>query len=283
MIANLTTIKKILEKNNLQAKKKFGQNFVIDNNIIEKIIYESKIDKTCGVIEIGPGIGSLTEKLCEKAKKVLCYEIDNDMINILNKNLKYDNYKIINEDFLKVDLNNDLNYFSDCNCVKVVSNLPYYITTPIIFKLLEEKNKVEEFYFMVQKEVGDRICGKKNTKDYNSLSVLIDFQANARICFLVSRNSFYPAPNVDSAIINIKKEEKGYNVSDRSKFLKFVQNIFALRRKTFVNNMNSQYGFKKEEIIKILESLGYKATLRSEELGTKEIVDLFNLFFVNRI
>lgn len=283
MIANLATTKKILEKNNLQAKKKFGQNFLIDNNIIEKIISESKLDKTCGVIEIGPGIGSLTEKLCEKAKKVLCYEIDNDMINILNENLKYDNYKIINEDFLKVDLNKDLNYFSDCDCVKVISNLPYYITTPIIFKLLEENNRVEDFYFMVQKEVGDRICGKKNTKDYNSLSVLIDFQANAHICFLVSRNSFYPAPNVDSAIINIKKEEKGYNVLDRNKFLKFVQNIFALRRKTFVNNMNSQYGFKKEEVIKILESLGYKATLRSEELDTKEIVDLFNLFFVNRI
>lgn len=282
MIANLGTTKKILNKYNLQAKKKFGQNFLIDANIIEKIALVSDINKECGVIEIGPGIGSLTEKLCEKAKKVLCYEIDSDMINILNENLEYDNFKIVNKDFLKVDLKDDLAYFSDCECVKVISNLPYYITTPIIFKLLEEKSCINEFYFMAQKEVGERLCGKVNTKDYNSLSVLIDFQANAHISFLVGRNSFYPSPNVDSAIIAIKKEDKNYGICDRDKFLKFVQNIFALRRKTFVNNMTNKYNISKEEIINILEKNGYKATLRSEELTTSEIVKLYNEFFVNR-
>lgn len=279
MIANLNETKRILAKYELQAKKKFGQNFLIDGNIINRIVETSGVDKTCGVIEIGPGIGSLTEKLCEKAKKVLCYEIDPDMVVILKENLKKDNLKIVEKDFLKVNIEDELGYFDDCDTVKVISNLPYYITTPIIFKLLEEKNRINDFYFMVQKEVGERLSGKVNTKDYNSLSVLIDFEANAKICFLVSRNCFYPSPNVDSVIINIIKEEKNYNIVNRKKFLRFVQNIFQLRRKTFVNNMNNQYGMNKEEVIKVLERHGYKPTLRSEELSIQEIVDLYNDFF----
>lgn len=281
MIANINKTKEILNKYDLRAKKQFGQNFLVDANIIRRIVGEANVNKTCGVIEIGPGIGALTEELANQAKKVLCYEIDSDMVTILKENLNKENVYIKEEDFLKVDLEKDLEYFNDCEEIKVISNLPYYITTPIIFKLLESDNRIKDFYFMVQKEVGDRLTGKPKTKDYNSLSVLIDFQANANLEFMVSRKCFLPEPNVDSAIIHIKKVKKDYSVNNKANFLKFVQNIFALRRKTLVNNISSQYGIKKEETIEKIKSLGYKETIRSEELVINEMIEIYNEFFVN--
>lgn len=281
MIASVSKTKEILNKYNLRAKKQFGQNFLIDGNIIRRIVNTAGVNKTCGVIEIGPGIGALTEEIAKHAKKVLCYEIDSDMVKILNENLNADNVKIVLEDFLKADIEQSLKYFEDCDRVVVMSNLPYYITTPIIFKLLENENRIEDFYFMVQKEVGDRLTGKPKTKDYNSLSVLIDFQANANLEFMVSRKCFLPEPNVDSAIIHIKKVKKDYSVNNKANFLKFVQNIFALRRKTLVNNLSSQYGIKKEDSIDILKKLGYKETIRSEELLIDEMIKIYEEFFVN--
>ncbi len=278
MIATLKRTKEILDKYNLHAKKGYGQNFLVDSNIVKRIVSESNINKEDGVIEIGPGIGSLTEELLNRSKKVLCFEIDKDMIQILNDNLKSGNLKIIEKDFLKVDFNKDLEFLSDCKEIKVVSNLPYYITTPILFKLLEADIEINEYYFMVQKEVGERFSGKPKTKDYNSLSVAIDYQATAKILFNVNRNSFYPSPNVDSVVIEVKKEKKDYRVNNKADFLKFVQNIFAQRRKTLVNNINQAYGLSKAEIIDILKNNGYKETTRSEELSTEEIVNLYNIF-----
>ena len=278
MIATLKETRAILDKYNLHAKKGFGQNFLVDSNVVKRIVTDAGVTKTDGVIEIGPGIGSLTEVLSQNAKKVLCFEVDSDMVNILNENLGRDNVKIIEKDFLKVDLNDYLEYFDDCKEIKVVSNLPYYITTPIVFKLLESDVNINDYYFMVQKEVGERFSGKPKTKDYNSLSVAIDFQASAKILFNVSRNSFYPAPNVDSVIINIHKEKKDYSVNNKAEFLKFVQNIFAQRRKTLVNNISNAYALNKEEIIKKLSDLNYLPTARSEELSTEEIVKLYNIF-----
>ena len=278
MIATLKETRAILDKYNLHAKKGFGQNFLVDSNVVKRIVTDAGVTKTDGVIEIGPGIGSLTEVLSQNAKKVLCFEVDSDMVNILNENLGRDNVKIIEKDFLKVNLNDYLEYFDDCKEIKVVSNLPYYITTPIVFKLLESDVNINDYYFMVQKEVGERFSGKPKTKDYNSLSVAIDFQASAKILFNVSRNSFYPAPNVDSVIINIHKEKKDYSVNNKAEFLKFVQNIFAQRRKTLVNNISNAYALNKEEIIKKLSDLNYLPTVRSEELSTEEIVKLYNIF-----
>ncbi len=272
----------ILDKYNIHAKKKYGQNFLIDSNIIAKIIKNAGIDNSCGVIEIGPGLGAMTEALCLNAKKVLCYEIDSDMVNILNDLLKFDNLRIINSDFLKVDVSNtssDLEYFKDCKEIKVVSNLPYYITTPIIFKLLEGNNEIKDFYFMVQKEVGERISGKPNTKDYNSLSVLVDLESNTEMIFDVSKNCFYPVPNVNSTILHIKRVKKDYGVKNKAKFVKFVQDIFSMRRKTLINNISNRYSMKKEEIAKVLEKRGYPLTKRAEELSTREIIDLYNDFF----
>ena len=279
MIATLKRTKEILNKYNLHAKKGYGQNFLIDPNVVNRIVDEAHIDKECGVIEIGPGIGSLTEVLVSSAKKVICYEIDKDMVDILNDNFKgCQNLKIIEKDFLKADLREDLDYFSDCKKVLVVSNLPYYITTPIVFKLLGEEAEINDFYFMVQKEVGERFSGKPKTKDYNSLSVAIMFQADSKILFNVSRNSFYPAPNVDSVIINIKKVQKDYKVNNKAEFLKFVQSIFSQRRKTLVNNLSVSCSLSKAEIEEKLEENGFKKTVRSEELEVSQIVNLYNIF-----
>ncbi|HRT68958.1 MAG TPA: 16S rRNA (adenine(1518)-N(6)/adenine(1519)-N(6))-dimethyltransferase RsmA [Bacilli bacterium] len=278
MIGSITETKRILDKYNLQAKKKLGQNFLVDGNIIHKIIDQINLSKEDGVIEIGPGIGAMTEILLRQAEKVLCYEIDKDMVEVLSRELTNGNLLIKQEDFLKADLISDLKNFKVNQRIVVVSNLPYYITTPIIFKLLEEETSIEEFYFMVQKEVGLRLTGKPKTKDYNSLSVLISFQAEANLLFEVKRNSFYPVPDVDSVIISLKKTGKDYGVNNRKKFIEFVQNIFAMRRKTIINNLMAKYSFSRKELVDIMSSQGHKETLRAEELSVKEIVELYKAF-----
>jgi len=250
----------------------------VDGNIIHKIIDQINLSKEDGVVEIGPGIGAMTEILLRQAEKVLCYEIDKDMVEVLSRELTKGNLLIKQEDFLKADLISDLKNFKVNQRIVVVSNLPYYITTPIIFKLLEEETSIEEFYFMVQKEVGLRLTGKPKTKDYNSLSVLISFQAEANLLFEVKRNSFYPVPDVDSVIISLKKTGKDYGVNNRDKFIEFVQNIFAMRRKTIINNLMAKYSFSRKELVDIMSSQGHKETLRAEELSVKEIVELYKAF-----
>lgn len=278
MIGTKQRTLQILEQYNLHAKKAFGQNFLIDSNIINKIVDSADV-LSSGVIEIGPGLGAMTEVLTQKAKKVLAYEIDNDMVEILQNNIKANNFKILNVDFLKADLNKDLEFFDDCDRVVVVSNLPYYITTPIIFKLLASETRITEFYFMVQKEVAQRFTGKPNTKDYNSLSVLIQYRTNAKILFNVPRTCFHPAPDVESAIIKLVKVKRDYDIANEEKFISFVQNLFALRRKTIVNNLSSKYSFSKERISNVLIEEGFSDKARAEELDLSEIVKLYKAFF----
>lgn len=279
MIGSLSKTKEILQKYNLRAKKNFGQNFLIDSNIINNIIDASEISEYDGVLEIGPGIGSMTEMLVKKAKKVICYEIDSDMIEVLKNEIKTDNLIIKQNDFLKVNLTEEMKQFDDCKKVFVVSNLPYYITTPIIFKLLEQKTNIDSMYFMVQKEVGLRLTGKPKTKDYNSLSVLMDLQTNSKILFNVSRNCFYPAPEVDSVIILVKRVEKDYSLKDRANFLKFVQSIFEMRRKTLLNNIIHKYNISKEKVIESFNYFSFSESIRAEELTVGQIVDLYNYLF----
>lgn len=278
MIGTKQRTLQILEQYNLHAKKAFGQNFLIDSNIINKIVDSADV-LSSGVIEIGPGLGAMTEVLTQKAKKVLAYEIDNDMVEILQNNIKANNFKILNVDFLKADLNKDLEFFDDCDRVVVVSNLPYYITTPIIFKLLASETRITEFYFMVQKEVAQRFTGKPNTKDYNSLSVLIQYRTNAKILFNVPRTCFHPAPDVESAIIKLVKVKRDYDIANEEKFISFVQNLFALRRKIIVNNLSSKYSFSKEQISNVLIEEGFSDKARAEELDLSEIVKLYKAFF----
>jgi 16S rRNA (adenine1518-N6/adenine1519-N6)-dimethyltransferase len=280
MIGNIKKTQAILDKYQLKAKKGFGQNFLIDENILKKIVNEAGPDKETGVIEIGPGIGALTELLLESFRKVLAYEIDRNLIAVLQEELKaFNNFKVINQDFLKTDLKQDMNYFDDCKRVIVVSNLPYYITTPIILKFLEEENPIEEFYFMIQKEVGERLVAKKGTKDYGSLSVLMDYRTDARILFQVSRNSFLPRPQVDSVIIRLNKKKLNFGINNEFAFLKFIRNIFSQKRKTLANNLVRAYRLSKERIQEYIKEIDLNENIRSENLSLEQIATLYKNIF----
>lgn len=271
---------RIIKKYNVKAKKGFGQNFLIDDNVLRKIIEISNITKDTGVIEIGPGIGSLTTLLLQNAKKVLAYEIDKDMVAILNEELAgYNNLKLVNKDFLETDLSLDLEYFADCEEIIVVSNLPYYITTPIITKFLEKKTDISRMCLMVQKEVAERLTAKPKTKEYGSLSVFIKYKGSAKLEFSVSRNSFYPVPNVDSGLICIKYTKNDLRVINEPHFLQYVRAIFNQKRKTFSNNFNHTYSISKEEIANTLKKLNHSINIRSEELSLEEIHNLYLEFF----
>ena len=268
--------KKIIDENQFHIKKKFGQNFLTDKQILEKIVSASEINDSIGVIEIGPGLGVLTEKLLEKAKHVLAYEIDSELIPILEKNLSnYSNLTLINKDILLADVKSDINrYLCDCDKVYVVANLPYYITTPILLGLLQ-KVHIDKYVVMMQLEVADRLCGKVSTKDYNSLSITIQYQASVRKLFKVPRTVFKPAPNVDSAVIEIKAyDEIKHKPRNPELFFDVVRNSFAQRRKTLINNLMNRFGPEKEKITKILNKMGIKETARSEELTVDQFVDL---------
>lgn len=271
---------KILKEKGMYAKKHFGQNFLIDKNVLNKIVDISNITKEDTVIEIGPGMGCLTEFLAINAKKVICYEIDPDMIQMLNENLipLYDNIELINLDFLKADLSI---YNEDVENIKVVANLPYYITTPIIFKLLSE-TKIKQFTFMVQKEVGDRLTGKPNTKDYNSLSVAMEYKTNSKVAYKVSPNSFYPAPKVDSALLVMKVKEMDSDANFDAQFLKFVQEIFSQRRKTVINNLNGKYSYDKQKLIDLFNENNININLRAETMTVNEILELYNMIVSNQ-
>lgn len=271
---------KILKEKGMYAKKHFGQNFLIDKNVLNKIVDISNITKEDTVIEIGPGMGCLTEFLAINAKKVICYEIDHDMIQMLNENLipLYDNIELINLDFLKANLSI---YNEDVENIKVVANLPYYITTPIIFKLLSE-TKIKQFTFMVQKEVGDRLTGKPNTKDYNSLSVAMEYKTNSKVAYKVSPNSFYPAPKVDSALLVMKVKEMDSDANFDAQFLKFVQEIFSQRRKTVINNLNGKYSYDKQKLIDLFNKNNININLRAETMTVNEILELYNMIVSNQ-
>lgn len=272
--------KEILKKYNLYPKKKYGQNFLIDENILNKIIDSGLLNKEVGVIEIGPGIGTLTEALSLHAMKVLCYEIDAQMINVLKDALnKYHNITIIHCDFLKVKLQDDIDkYLSDCKEVIVVANLPYYITTPIIFKLMNEEI-INKMLIMVQKEMGLRLVGKPNTKDYNALSVLMAYKTKTNIYANVSRNSFFPVPNVDSVLLNIEIVENDYGINNEGYFFEFIQTIFMQRRKTLVNNIIAKYPLSKDDLVAKIRQLGYDVNIRAESLSLLEIIELFKTLF----
>ncbi len=273
-IGNKAFINSILKENDIKIKKKFGQNFLVDNNILNGIVNASELNKNIGVIEIGPGLGSLTEHLVNNAGFVLCYEIDSELISYLEDNLKsYSNFKILNQDILEADINNDIEtYFKNYDRIYVVANLPYYITTPIILGLLEKTDRISKYVMMMQKEVADRICGNPKTKDYNALSIAIKYRAEAKKAFNVSRECFIPAPNVDSSVIVLNVyENKKYNVLDEEFFFKFIRLCFSQRRKTLINNLQNYYD--KDFIVEMLNHFNIKLTVRSEEL---DIIDFIN-------
>lgn len=277
MISNKNTTIEILNRYGLFAKKKFGQNFLIDNNIVKKIVSTANIDKETGVIEIGPGIGAMTEILAMNAGKVLCYEIDEDMVKILSEVITNDNVKVIHNDFLKVNILEDISYFEGLKRIVVVSNLPYYITTPIIFKLLDHSDVISSMYFMVQKEVCTRLTACEGNKDYGSLSVLIKLNGIAKQEFIVTRNCFYPAPNVDSAIASIVINKDDCSLKNDPNFLKFVHNIFEQKRKTLYNNISSKYDVSKEKVYEVFKEIGLEESIRAEKLSLEKIIKIYEM------
>ncbi len=275
---NYSEVMNLLNKYKLSPDKNFGQNFLIDNNIISQIASCAK-DKN--VIEIGPGLGSLTNELVKVSKKVLCYEIDLGMANVIENELcnKYSNIKLIRGDFLKQDLENDIKKYFDDDDIYVVANLPYYITTAILIKILEETKRVKLMRVMMQKEVGSRLMGAPKTKDYNSLSVLLQYYTKVEKSINVPRNCFHPSPNVDSVVLDITRKDELLFVESEKYFLSFNRALFSMRRKTIVNNLNNYFKYDKTQISGLLERNRYKATTRAEELTVEQIVDLSNEFY----
>lgn len=252
-----------------EFKKKFGQNFISDKNLINAICDDAEIENSDEVLEIGAGAGSLTSALNERCGKVVSYEIDNDLKQHLTT-LGLSKTKFVFGDVMDFSIEEIEKDFS--SKYKMIANLPYYITTPIIFKFLNGSKRLESLTIMVQKEVAERIVAKEGGKDYGVLSIMIDFYGNAQISRIVSRKMFYPQPNVDSAVVTIKIKEK-YPEIDKEKFYKFVQSVFLMRRKTLKNNL-VQGGYDRQKI----ESLGEEILKkRAESFSIDKLVEIFRL------
>lgn len=266
-------MKETLENNNFSFKKKFGQNFIIDKNLISNIVMLSNIDNSTMVIEIGPGAGSLTYELAQVAKNVLCYEIDNTLEDILSNNLMgLDNVEVIYKDFLLANIKDDIKKYN-YKKLYVVANLPYYITTPIIIKLIEEKIDVDKIVVMVQKEVGDRFKAIPGSKDYGSLSIFLDYYFNVKKILDVSRNVFMPKPNVDSVVIEFTKKQEKSKIKDENVFFKLVRDSFKQKRKTLKNNLRDYDLIKIETILK---RYNYDLSVRAEQLSLEIFVEIAN-------
>ena len=273
-IADYSVTRAILERHGFTFKKSFGQNFLTDTNILQKIVDTAEIDKNVNVIEIGPGIGALTEFLAESAAEVMAFEIDDRLVPILADTLRdFDNVTVVNQDILKVDLAQYIAEFKNPDLpIKVVANLPYYITTPILMHLIESGIPFSEFVVMMQKEVADRISAQPNTKAYGSLSIAVQYYMTAKVAFIVPRTVFVPAPNVDSAILKmVRREQPAVEVQDEKFFFKVSKASFVHRRKTLWNNLTSYFG-KSEEVKTKLERALEKADLVANVRG--EALDL---------
>lgn len=263
----------VLDSNDFKFKKKFGQNFIIDQNIIDKIIDLSGISNDTMVIEVGPGAGSLTYKLASVSSNVLCYEIDSDLKDVLDYNLSScNNVEIKFEDFLNADVLKDLEKYS-YDKLFVVSNLPYYITTPIIMKIIDDNLPIDKIVVMVQKEVGDRFKAMPGSKDYGSLSVFLNYYFNITKLLDISRNIFIPKPNVDSIVVEFSKKNDLPFLKNEKLFFKIVRDSFKQKRKTIRNNLKD---YNLDAIEKVLVKYGFDLSVRAEALGIDIFVDIAN-------
>ena len=274
---NLEETKYLMKKYGIKADKRLGQNFLIDDNVIEKIVEGAKIEKEDLVLEIGPGLGTLTKILLEKAKKVISIELDNRMVNILEDRFKlYKNFEVIQKDVLKLDLKNLIkeNYKN----IKVVANLPYYITTPIITKLLEDELELESITVMIQKEVADRLIESPGGKNTGAITYCINYYCEAESIIEVPKDSFIPSPKVTSKVIKLNlRKEPPVKVKDKEKLFKIIKNAFMQRRKTLLNSLTNTNIFKnKEEGTKILESLKIDINIRPENMSLEDFTNIAN-------
>ncbi|GAE90085.1 16S rRNA (adenine(1518)-N(6)/adenine(1519)-N(6))-dimethyltransferase RsmA [Acetivibrio straminisolvens] len=274
--------KKLIQKYNLRLTKSLGQNFLIDDNVVKRIVDAAQITENDMVIEIGPGVGSMTVELAQRAGKVIAVEIDKKLIPALQENLgEFSNVNIINKDIMDVNIN-ELRDSGQFGNIKVVANLPYYITTPIIMKLLEEENDIGLMVFMVQKEVAQRMTAAPGKKDYGALSVAVQYYTKPEKAFDVPPHCFIPQPEVDSTVIKLNvNETPPVKLMDKDFFFMVVKAAFGQRRKTLVNALYNFKGFQKtkEEIKEILNQLGIDENARGETLSISQFAELSNLLF----
>lgn len=286
-IATPSRTREILQKHGFSFKKSLGQNFLTEPNILQKIVATAEIDAQTNVIEVGPGIGALTEHLARAAHQVLAFEIDDRLIPVLADTLSpYDNIKIVHKDILKVDLKQETEYFDQAGPIKVVANLPYYITTPIMMHILESDLAIDEMVVMMQREVADRISAQPGTKAYGSLSIAVQYYMEATTAFIVPKTVFIPQPNVDSAILRlVRRATPAVEVTNEAEFFKLTKAAFNMRRKTLWNNLLSSYGkdeVAKQWLEKSLQEAEIDPKRRGETLSLEEFARLSNALEANR-
>ena len=286
-LGNPTNTIAVLNRYGFDFKKKFGQNFLIDENVVEKIVREAGVTKDDFVVEVGPGIGTMTQILCENAREVVAVEIDKKLIPILTEDTLsyYDNVTVINEDILKLDIKKLADEKNDGRPIKVVANLPYYITTPIIMGLFESHVPLDSITIMVQKEVADRMQCGPGTKDYGALSLAVQFYARPKVVLNVPASCFMPRPNVDSAVIRLERfKTPPVDVKNEHLMFKIIRASFNQRRKTMMNSVGNsgEVNVSKEELLKALEQCGFSATIRGEALTLEQFAALTNAIINNR-
>jgi len=265
----------ILKKHNFNFNKAFGQNFIFDTNLLEKIVGDADIDENTTVLEIGCGAGTLTKQISKKAKKVVGYEIDKNLIPVLQENLAdCENVEIVFKDVMK-EKTSDIESRLGGEYV-IIANLPYYITTPILFKFLNESTCLKRFVIMVQLEVAERLCAKENTQDYGAITVEIDSVANAKIARVVKKNMFTPMPKVDSAIVRIDFTNK-YEIKNKQTLNNLIRSAFQMRRKTLYNNIKNSFNLDGDIIKQCLQKMGLNENVRGESLSTMQFVELSNI------
>lgn len=270
--------KEVVNKHNFKFSKSLGQNFLIDDNVIDRILEGARLSETDRIIEVGPGIGTLTREMGKVAENVVAIEIDKTLIPILKETLAdLDNVEVVNEDILKVDVQGLINEKLNGGPVKLVANLPYYITTPIVMKFLEEDIPVTDIVVMVQKEVADRMNAKPSTKDYGALSVAVQYYCDTEIVAKDPRHMFVPQPNVDSIVIGLHvRDEKKYVVDNEEIFFKTVKASFGQRRKTLLNSLGGLGFLSKDEIREALQAANIDEKRRGETLSIDEFANLSN-------
>lgn len=276
-IATPSRTKEILAAYDMFAKKNFGQNFLVDPSVVEKIARHAVISDHCVVFEIGPGIGALTQYLCEYAKKVVSFEIDERLPEVLADTLQeYGNFELVMQDFLKVDIQRYVEqYTAEGYDVVIAANLPYYITTPILFRLFEAEAEIKAITVMMQKEVADRFSAVVNTKDYNALSIITQYRMHVRQVMKVPKNVFMPKPNVDSAVLQFTFQRKG-DIEDEEAFFTLVKGCFKQRRKTILNNFGEYCGDKQRAKAELAKA-GIDEKRRAESLTLDEFMHLYEV------
>ncbi len=282
-LTDISTIKKVMGENGVTFSKGLGQNFLVNPTVCPRMAdaVRQSTDGKIGVLEIGAGVGVLTKELLERCEKVVCVELDTRLFPVLDDTLSgYDNLTLINADILKVDLESVIKEHFEGMEIFVCANLPYYITSPVIMRLLEEKLPFNKIIVMVQKEAGDRLCAKVGTRESGAVTVAVNYYAKARKLFDVSRGSFMPSPNVDSCVIELDLTQKGdYKVEDEKLFFKMIKSAFAQRRKTILNSISSGMGIEKSKLSEAIENAGLSQTARAEALTMEELTNLSNKIY----